>query len=142
MTKTRKSISLVAVVLILIALPMVAQITNPLTFKTTFPFYVGNAKMPAGEYRVSQPGLEEGLLLIESVSGSHSAFVEIDATTTDQPHPQTDITFNRYHNIDFLNAVWVQGQNSGMQVEPSKYEQSVAKTATPEKHSVSVKNRN
>jgi hypothetical protein len=140
MTNSHKLISLAAVLLILAALPVQAQIANPMTFKTAFPFYVGNAKMPAGEYRISQPGVGDNLLLIESLTGSHSAFVEIDPTTADQPHPQSEITFSRYRNIDFLSAVWVQGQKAGMQVETSKYEQTVAKSGAPEKHAVLAAN--
>lgn len=136
MTNSRKSILGAALLLILAALPMQAQMTNPMTFKTAFPFYAGNAKMPAGEYRVSQSGVLDNLLLIESVSGSHSAFLEIDPTSANQPHSQSDVTFNKYGNVEFLDSVWVQGQNAGMQVEPTKYEQNIAKAKTPEKHSV------
>jgi hypothetical protein len=140
MTNSRKLIFLAGVLSILAAMPMQAQITNPMTFKTAFPFYAGNAKMPAGEYRVSQSGVLDNLLLIESVSGSHAAFVEIDPTTANQPHSQSDVTFNKYGNVEFLDSVWVQGQNAGMQVEPTKYEQNVAKAKTPEKHSLPATN--
>jgi hypothetical protein len=140
MTNFRKVSFFAGVLLLLVVLPLRAQLTNPMTFRTSFPFYVGNAKMPAGEYRVSQSGVLDNLILIESVSGSHSAFVEIDPTSADQPHSQSDVTFKKYGNVEFLNLVWVQGQSAGMQVEPSKYEQNIAKTQTPQKHSVSATN--
>jgi hypothetical protein len=138
MIKSPKLIFLTATLSILVALSTHAQITNVLIFKTSFPFYAGNAKMPAGEYRVSQPD-ENFALLIESVSGSHSAFVDFAPTTSEQPHPQSDVTFNKYGGVDFLNMLWVQGQNYGMQVLPTKHEESLAKTATVQKHTVPIK---
>jgi hypothetical protein len=138
MLKSPKLIFLMATLSILVALSTHAQISNVLIFKTSFPFYAGNAKMPAGEYRVSQPD-ENLVLLIESVTGAHSAFVDFNPTTSEQPHPQSDVTFNKYGGVDFLNLLWVQGQNYGMQVLPTKHEESLAKAATVQKHTVPIK---
>jgi hypothetical protein len=140
MTKSPKLIFLVATLSILVALSTHAQITNVLIFKTSFPFYAGNAKLPAGEYRVSQPDTSTPILLIESESGSHSVFVDFNPTTSEQPHPQSDVTFNKYGGVDFLNLLWVQEQNYGMQVLQTKHEESLAKTATVQKHTVPIKN--
>ena len=139
MTKTPKLIFLVATLSILAAWSAYAQINNVLIFKTSFPFYAGNAKMPAGEYRVSQPDTNAPVLLIESESGSHSAFVDFNPTTSEQPHAQSDVTFNKYGGVDFLNLLWVQEQNYGMQVLTTKHEESLAKTATVQKHTVPIK---
>ena len=139
MIKSPKLILLTATLSILVALSAHAQITNVLIFKTSSPFYAGNAKMPAGEYRVTQPDANASLLLIESESGSHSAFVDFNPTTSEQPHPQSDVTFNKYGGVDFLNLLWVQGQNYGMQVLPTKHEESLAKTTTVQKHTVPIK---
>jgi hypothetical protein len=138
MMKSPKLIFSTAVLSILVALSTHAQISNVLIFKTSFPFYAGNAKMPAGEYRVSQPDTNT-VLLIESESGSHSAFVDFSPTTSEQPHPQSDVTFNKYGGVYFLNLLWVQEQNYGMQVLPTKHEESVARTATVQKHTVQIK---
>jgi hypothetical protein len=54
--------------------------------------------------------------------------------------PQTDVTFNKYGKVDFLNLLWVQGQNQGMQIVQTKAEQLAAKTATQARHTVSAKN--
>ena len=115
-----------------------AQITNKVTFDAPAAFYAGNAKMPAGSYTVTQPEPDDNLLLIEDASGSHSAFVEYEVVSSNTPHAQSDVTFNKYGNVDFLSAIWVQGRNSEMQILPSKVEQNAAKAAAAEKHSLSA----
>jgi hypothetical protein len=139
MTSPRKLMFL-AGLLSLLASPAVGQITNGITFQTTFPFYAGNSKMPAGSYKVTQAdGTEQSLLLIESSNGSHSAFLDVIPTTTENSHAQSDVTFNKYGNIDYLNMLWIQGQNYGMQVVPTKAEQMAGKAATASRHSLPVK---
>jgi hypothetical protein len=116
-----------------------AQIANRVKFDAPSAFYAGNAKMPAGSYSASQPNADDNLLLIEDANGSHSAFVEYVAASSDTPHAQSDVTFNKYGKLDFLSAIWVQGRNSEMQIVPSKLEQNTSKAAAAEKHSLSAK---
>ena len=96
--------------------------------------------MPAGSYTVTQPDVNESLLLIENASGSHSVFVEYVVAPSNTPQTQTDVTFNKYGNVEFLGAIWIQGRNSEMQILPSKAEQNATKSADAEKHSLSAKN--
>jgi hypothetical protein len=126
--------------LFLCAIPSMAQITNQVKFDAPSAFYAGNAKMPAGRYTVSQPDVDSSLLLIEDADGSHSAFIEYEVHTSDTPHAQTDVTFNEYGNVDFMSDIWIEGQNSEMQMLPSKLEQNSAKAAAAKKHSLSAKN--
>lgn len=124
---------------VLCALPSMAQIANRVTFDAPSPFYAGNAKMPAGSYRVTQPNADDNFLLIESTAGSNSAFVEYEIVSSETRHTQSDVTFNKYENVDFLNAIWVEGRKSEMHILPSKVEQNAAKTAAAEKHSLLAK---
>jgi len=124
---------------VLCAIPTMAQIANRVTFDAPSAFYAGNAKMPAGSYTVSQPDPDNKLLLIEDTSGSHSVFVEYVVAPSNTPHAQSEVTFNKYGKVDFLSAIWVEGQNSEMQVLPSKVEQNAAKAAAAENHSLSAK---
>jgi hypothetical protein len=78
-------------------------------------------------------------LLIEDANRSHSAFVECEVASSETPHAQTDVTFNKYGKVDFLNAVWVQGTNSWVQILPTKVERNAAKAGVAEKHSLSAK---
>jgi hypothetical protein len=140
MNTLKKLIVTLGLLSVLCAIPSMAQIVNQVNFDAPSAFYAGNAKMPAGQYTVTQPDVDSNLFLIEDAGGSHSAFVEYEVRTSDTPHSQTDVTFNKYGSVDFLNAIWVQGRNSEMQILPSKLEQKSAKAATAEKHSLSAKN--
>ena len=119
---------------VLFAIPSMAQIANAVTFEAPAAFYAGNAKMPAGSYRVTQPDM------LETANGSHSVFVEYEVVSSNTPHTESDVTFNKYGKVEFLNALCVQGQQSEMQIMPSKIEQNTAKAAAAEKHSLSAKN--
>src|ERR1700682_6030190 len=124
----------------LCAIPSMAQITNRVTFDAPAAFYAGNAKMPAGSYTVTQPDANANLLLIEDATGSHSAFVEYEVVSASTSHAQSDVTFNRYGNVDFLSTIWIQGQDSEMRIPALKVEQNAAKAAAAENHSLSAKN--
>jgi hypothetical protein len=127
---------------LLFGMPAVAQIANGVDFATSFPFYAGNAKMPAGTYTISQPASEDNtVLLIEGKDGSHTAFLDIAPTQAANPHPQTEVTFKKYGTTDYLSQVWVGGQSNGMQVIPTKVEQKTASNAAAEQYSVSAKAR-
>jgi hypothetical protein len=102
-----KPIALTGLFWLLFALPTAAQITTKLVFETSFPFYAGNAKMPAGTYTVTQGDSDEPVLQIENATGTHTAFLDYIPTTGESPHPQTDVTFNKYGKVDFLNLLWV-----------------------------------
>jgi len=124
---------------VLCAIPAMAQIANSVIFDAPSAFYAGNAKMPAGSYTVTQPDADTNLLLIESASGSHSVFVEYEVVSSNTPHVKSDVTFNKYGNVDFLSAIWVEGRKSEMQILPSKFEQNTARAAAAEKHTLSAK---
>jgi hypothetical protein len=120
------------------AAPATAQIINGVDFTTSFPFYAGNTKSPAGAYTITQPqGEDNTVLLIESKTGSHSAFLDNIPTQAANPHPQSDVTFNKYGTTDYLSQVWVAGQNYGMQCLPSKVEKKAASSTPAVPHSVS-----
>jgi len=139
MNTLKKRIVLTGFVSVLCTLPAMAQITTSVTFDAPTAFYAGNAKMPAGSYRVTQPDPDTNLLLIEDASGSHSVFVEYVLAHSDTPHAQSDVTFNKYGDVDFLSAIWIEGRNSEMSILPSKVEQNTAKATAAIKHSLSAK---
>lgn len=139
MTSLLKSLTVAGLFIMLLAIAAAGQITSPITFETTFPFYAGNAKMPAGSYRVSQTDLSASLLVIEDSDGSHSAFVEFVPTQAENPHPQSDVTFKKYGKVDFLDRLWIQGAATGVELIPAKAEQEAAKSGAPSQHSVPMK---
>jgi hypothetical protein len=120
------------------AIPGSAQIMNALSFTTSFPFYAGNTKMPAGSFTVRPAAFGSSTLLIEDSTGKHSAFIDVVQTET-ASHPSGDVTFNKYGGVDFLCRLWVGGQQFGMQVEQTKYEKKLAESGAPQSHSVPAK---
>ncbi len=140
MNTVKKLIALMGFLSVLCAIPTMAQIPNKVTFDAPSAFYAGNAKMPAGSYSVTQPNADDNLLLIEDSSGSHSVFVEYVVAPSNTSHAQSDVSFNKYGNVDFLGTIWIQGRNSEMQILPSKAEQNAAKAANAEKHTLSAEN--
>lgn len=118
-----------------LAIPASAQIVNGLNFTTSFVFYAGNTKLPPGSYKITQAAFGETTLLIENTAGTHSAFIDYVPTQT-ATHATGDVTFNKYGGVEFLNRVWVGGQQYGMQVEQTKYEKSLVAKGAPQTHSV------
>ena len=121
---------------LLSVMPLAAQIDNAVNFKTSFPFYAGNAKMPAGSYRITPSDIDSSVLQIQSTDGAYSALVDFLPMHAEQPHSQTDITFHKYGDTDYLNRIWVNGQRYGMKVDPTKAESKAATNANVVEHSV------
>jgi hypothetical protein len=118
------------------ALPALAQIDDGMGFKTSFPFYAGNAKMPAGSYKITQTDIDAYDLQIQSADGKHSAIVGFIPMHAQQPHAHSDVTFHKYGDVEYLNRIWVGGQRYGMKVEPTKGELKVASTTAVADHTV------
>jgi hypothetical protein len=123
---------------LLSVMPLTAQIDNGVDFTTSFPFYVGNAKMPAGSYKITQSDMDESILQIQSKDGVHSALIEFIPTHSAQLHPHSDVTFHKYGDTEYLNRIWVQGQRYGMKVDPTKAETKAAANAKVVEHSLSA----
>jgi hypothetical protein len=107
---------------LLSVMPLAAQIDNRVDFTTSFLFHAGDTKLPAGHYKVTQPDANADLLLVESINGAHSVFVEFVPTQSAQRHRQSDNTFQKYGDTDYLNRVWIEGQNYGIKIAPGKVE--------------------
>ena len=122
---------------LLSVMPLAAQIVNGVDFKTSFPFYAGNAKMPAGSYKITQSDEDGTVLQIQSSDGVHSAFVDVIPTQSPQPHRQSDVTFHKYGDTEYLNRIWVAGQEYGMKVDPTKDQMKAAANANVVQHSLS-----
>jgi hypothetical protein len=123
---------------LLSVMPLAAQIVNGVDFTTSFPFYAGNAKMPAGSYKITQSDMDASILQIQSNDGVHAVLVEFIPTHSAQPHPHSDVTFHKYGDTEYLNRVWVEGQEYGMKVDPTKAETKAAANANVMEHSLSA----
>ena len=135
-----KLMCLTGLLLLVSAMPAMAQIANKVTFEAPFAFYAGNTKLPAGSYRVTQPDANDQLLLVESADGAYSVFVEYVPIDSAEPSAKSEVTFKKYGSTDFLNSISVQGDDSGMKILQTKAEQNAAKTATAATHSLAASN--
>jgi hypothetical protein len=124
---------------LLAAAPAAAQIDTAVTFDAPFAFYAGEAKMPAGSYRITQPDITAQVLLIENADASQSAFVDYVPVALSAPAPKGEIAFKKYGTADFLSGITMVGQELGMEIRTSKAEEHAAATAAAVKHSVPVK---
>jgi hypothetical protein len=122
---------------LLSVMPLAAQIVNGVDFNTSFPFYAGNSKMPAGSYKITQSDEDGTVLQIQSSDGMHSAFFDVIPTQSAQPHRHSDVTFHKYGDTEYLNRVWVAGQEYGMKVDPTKDQMKAAANANIVQHSLS-----
>ena len=76
----------VVVLLVPLAIDTSAQLTSPITFKTTFAFTAGNTKFPAGAYEVRPQQSEAGVVEIYSTpGGAHGALLEVRAGPKEKP---------------------------------------------------------
>ncbi len=142
MKSIKKAIVKMTILSALSVMPLAAQIRDGVDFKTSFPFYAGNATMPAGSYKLTRADFDANVLLIESTDGSnHSAFIDFQPTQAEQRHVQSDVTFHKYGNTEYLNRIWVEGETYGMKVEPTKAEQKAASVSTLEEHSLTASKR-
>jgi hypothetical protein len=138
MKNVTKRVVRIGLLTLLSVMPLAAQIVNGVDFTTSFPFYAGNAKMPAGSYKITQSDMDESILQIQSKDGVHSALIEFIPTHSGQPHPQSDVTFHKYGDTEYLNRIWVAGQQYGMKVDPTKAETKAAASAKAVEHSLTA----
>ena len=111
---------------LLSVMPLAAQIDNGVDFTTSFPFYAGDAKLPAGNYRVSQPDMDVQILRIQNIDKPQSTFVDFIPTQSLQPHRNSAVSFEKYGDTDYLDRVWIEGQTYGIKTDPTKVEAEAA----------------
>jgi hypothetical protein len=119
---------------LLSVMPLAAQIDTGVVFKTSFPFYAGNAKLPAGNYRVSQPEMGNEILRIQNLDNSRSVFVDFIPTESLQPHRDSAVSFEKYGDTDYLDRVWIEGQTYGIETDPTRVEAAAAAAANAGQH--------
>ena len=69
-------------------------------------------------------------VLLISVDGMHSAFVGFIPMQSVQPHRQTAVTFEKYGDTDYLDRVWIEGEEYGISVDPGRVETAAEANAT------------
>jgi hypothetical protein len=114
---------------LLSVMPLAAQIDNGVDFAAPFPLYAGNVKLPAGDYKVARLDENTNVLQVENRDDLQSVLVDFTPTESALPHRNSAVTFNKYGDTDYLDRVWLEGEEYGISVDPGKVETAQESTA-------------
>ncbi len=132
----KKIVFAVCALTLMSCLPLMAQMTK-VTFTTSFSFYAGGAKLPAGSYTMRQMQDEPSLFVVENASGAHSVIVEgRPSSKTTSGNPQ--VVFNRYGTTDYLEGVQT-STGTSVDLETGVAEKAAAKKGSPQSHTLPAK---
>jgi hypothetical protein len=105
-----------------------AQIVGDLEADIPFQFHAGDAKLPAGKYRIHMlDNTDLTLMEISSADGSTSALFEVQAAIKKQAPADSELIFNKYGNRYFLATLFDEGNENGSRVVESRYEKRISR---------------
>jgi hypothetical protein len=110
-----------------------AQIVGDIEVNIPFQFHAGNARLPAGKYRIHMlDDSNQAVMEIISADGSTSALFQVkEAQAYDMPG-KNELLFNKYGNRYFLTKLFDAGDPNGSQVIESDYEKRISQQTTME----------
>jgi hypothetical protein len=113
-----------------VGLPSVARADGLVTAKIPFAFIVGDTRLPAGDYTISETSSGPSVLLVESADGTRVSFVStIAATPTDGDAAQPDVAFQTVGKEHFLSRVDMHdGMAREVVLSPSIMEKELVKS--------------
>jgi hypothetical protein len=115
------------------------QIISRVTFSTTFPFTVGNTKLPAGSYSIRPLDDDSNVMEISSADGKTSALFETRTTELPNTPSKGEVVFKKYGDNYVLSEIYEPGSKTGaMTIESHAERQHAKKSSTPTKESVSA----
>jgi hypothetical protein len=127
-----KAIALLVVVLGIAFGVASAQSTEPLKFRTPFPFVVGDQPMPAGEYVMQVPTATGTLSFTNRTDGNASAFVTSVSIEKLETEDSYRLIFHRYGDRYYLSEIWVPGFKTGRMIIQQPSELALAKHIEPQ----------
>lgn len=107
----RKPVVMFALVVAVLLFPGVRTLSaQPATVaKIPFPFIVGDAVMPAGEYRIDMRQGDQTTMHIASTCGRFAAFVNVSPVGAVTDTGESTLVFRRIGNGYFLSKVNIPG---------------------------------
>lgn len=119
-----------------------AQIVGDLEVNIPFQFHAGNAKLPAGNYRIHVLD-DSDLTVMEIISmdGSTSALFQVQQAEANTDPAKSELIFNKYGNRYFLAKLFDAGNRDGSEVVKSTYEKKVGQAALEAQEHVPAKRR-
>ena len=112
-------------------LPSVARADGLVTAQIPFAFIVGDTRLPAGDYTISETSSGPTVLLVESTDGTRVSFVStIAATPTEGDATQPDVEFQTVGKEHFLSRVDMHdGMAREVVLSPSIMEKELVKSS-------------
>ena len=123
----KKNFLLFTAALALVVTTVASAQTIKVKVNVPFNFVVNRATLPAGEYLVQSVDDEGKVLAIRDLDTNTTRLVSFNSCTSPKSASQTKLIFHRYGERYFLNQIWVEGNNSGHELNPSPREKEVAK---------------
>jgi len=108
-----------------------AHVMGELEANIPFAFHAGNAKLPAGKYRIHAPADSDvDVMEITSADGKMSALFQVQDAGDNTSPANTELIFNKSGNRYFLAKLFQEGSPSARQVLASRYEKSMRPQTT------------
>ena len=111
---------------LLSVIPLTAQVDNSsvysVVFTAPFPFYAGDVKLPAGSYRITEPNENQNTLLIRNIAGTNGEFINFIHTRSLDPQKENAVTFQKYGDTGYLQALSLEGETDGLEFPQTKAE--------------------
>jgi len=113
-----------------VGLPSVARADGLVTANIPFDFIVGDTRLPAGDYTISESSAGPTVLLVESADGARVSFVStITARSMDGNATQPDVEFQTVGKDHFLSRVDMHdGMAREIVLSPSIIEKELVKS--------------
>ena len=121
---------LISLVLILTGLVVSTNAQTPqrpeLRANIPFAFHVGQASLPAGEYRISvvNPSSDRKVLRVSSLDGRSSAMVQV-TTVSGKEHDHAKLLFNRYGDQYVFAVAELAGEQTSFATLKTKSERAL-----------------
>src|ERR1700757_1996857 len=90
-------------------MPLAAQVDHSVVFTAPFPFYAGNVKLPAGSYSITEPDQNASTVLIRNIADTKGEFITFIPTTSLDRQKNSDVTFHKYGDTGYLQALSIEG---------------------------------
>jgi hypothetical protein len=104
-----------------------AQVIGDLEANIPFQFYVGNEKLPGGDYRIHVlDNSDLSVMEISRIDGTGSTVFQVQAAENSNEPAQNELIFNKYGNRYFLAKLFDEGNPVGSQVPATSYEKKIS----------------
>lgn len=119
-----------ALLLLASAAPIMASpLDSADTIKANIPFAfsVTDREMPAGNYELVGDLPNPGTCTVRESEGAREEIAITEPIESETPAPKTELVFDVIGGHHFLRKLYFEGETNGLQIAPSKAEQSLEK---------------